>query len=181
MTRHAANAFPAEPRDAALPAAGTRHRSRGSGPSRARRPAGFTLAELVVVLLLLGVMAAVVVPALRAPAPDSAPEAARRIAAVLESARNAAVDRGVAVAVRFTAATGEYVVATAPWLDRAPETLGTGRLVLSPGATLHVVGRATTVFDPLRRARGGSIIVRNGEERYEVSVDHWTGDARIRR
>src|SRR5688572_6189154 len=72
---------------------------------RWRGRSGFTLVEIVVVLIMLGIAAAVAVPAFRPPAERSAGAAARALRELYADARNQAARRGVAVVVELTTAT----------------------------------------------------------------------------
>lgn len=73
---------------------------------------GFTLVELMVVLALLGIMAAVGAPALLGAIPGMrVGGAAREVLADLRLARTMAVEKGTPVVVQFDAASGSYVVA----------------------------------------------------------------------
>ena len=71
---------------------------------------GFTLAELVVVLVILSVVAATVMPALRASAPDGLSIGAAEVSRLLLSAERAALEAGVPVRLTVNPTTRAYVV-----------------------------------------------------------------------
>ncbi|HEX6941023.1 MAG TPA: GspH/FimT family pseudopilin [Longimicrobiales bacterium] len=145
-------------------------------------PAGFTLLEAVVVLVIIGVVAAVSAPALRSPGGDGAAAAARALAAALREARNLAAERGRAVAFHLDPRTGRYAAVTVPAPFEAPDTLRSGRLAAASGAAvLRCDAPCVLTFDPLRRGRGGPIGVVQGDERYEVTADAWSSTIHVRR
>lgn len=153
---------------------------RGSAPARAGSRSGFTLMEIVVVLMMLGVAAAVAVPAFRPPAERSAGAAARALREVYADARNQAARRGVAVVVEIRTATGEWRLAADPDDGTAPRTLEAGTLPLPAEGRLSGGrdGTARAAFSPLGRARADGVVISHGEVRHEVWVDGWTGAAR---
>ncbi|HEU4455789.1 MAG TPA: GspH/FimT family protein [Longimicrobium sp.] len=154
------------------------------GPRRRRWRAGsrsgFTLVEIVVVLMMLAIAAAVAVPAFRPPAERSAGAAARALRELYADARNQAARRGVAVVVELTTATGEWRLAADPEDGTAPRTLAVGTLPLPAEGRLAGgrEGVARAAFSPLGRARADRVTITEGEVRHEVSVDGWTGAAR---
>lgn len=147
-----------------------------------RRPGGFTLIELVVVLMILGVAGAMVVPALAGK--RAAETTASELAAIYRAARDAAVDRAVVVTVALDLRSGRYEVFTDPAEGAAAQTIRTGTLGMSSGVRLRgesAAGWVVTSFDPFGRARGGWVEIADGEERYEVSTDPWTASVATRR
>ncbi|MDQ3674410.1 MAG: prepilin-type N-terminal cleavage/methylation domain-containing protein [Gemmatimonadota bacterium] len=109
---------------------------RDSSSSPRRR--GFTLVEILVVLILMGLMAGLVAPAV---IPPRAPEDPTfRLRELLRSSRNAAVKRGEVVRLSLHP-TGEWEVvgmASAP-----PDVIEDGRLEVVTGL------RMTLLFSPL--------------------------------
>lgn len=146
-----------------------------------RRRLGFTLIELVVVLMIVGIAGAMVVPAFAGR--RDAETAASELAAIYRAAREAAADRAVVVTVTVDLRSGRYEVVTDPAERAAAQTLRTGTLRMSAGVRLGDAGAgwAVTSFDPFGRARGRSVLVRDGEELYEVSADPWTANVEARR
>lgn len=133
-------------------------------------------------MAMIGIIAAVAVPALRTGRGDDAGSVARALAAALRDARNAAAERGRTVAFHLDARTGEYAVVTVPAPFEAPDTVGIGRIPLGGGAATVRCGRARCVvtFDPVRRVRGAPIEVVDDEQRYEVTTDAWNANVRVR-
>lgn len=130
---------------------------------------GLTLIELVVALALLGLLAAVAVPAIRSAASDL-PATANALAEVLERARALAVDRATVVHVGVDVTAGRYAV-------RGVGIADDGRLALPPGVRLGGgrAGRAVAAFGPLGQARCDPVEVARGAERMQVRCDPWSG------
>lgn len=143
-----------------------------------RSRGGFTLVEVVTVVLVLGIAAAVAFPALRPPRERSAGAAAEALREVYAGARAAAAARGVQVLVVLETATDSFAVFAEP-VGGAREVLRAGQLPLPPDGSLlgGREGRAHARFTPLGRARADRVVLVHGDERYEVRVDPWTGDA----
>lgn len=137
--------------------------------------AGFTVAELAAVLLVIGVGAAVAVPALRTPREEGAGAAAAALREVYAGARGASALRGVPVAVEVDAA-GAFAM-YAELADGARDTLREGRLPLGPDGVVRggTEGAARARFTPLGRARADRAEVVAGGASAVVEVDPWTG------
>jgi type II secretion system protein H len=140
------------------------------------RRLGFTLAEVVVVMLILGLTAAVVAPAMRSTPYDRLATAADELVRVLERARRSAAELASPVRltldprsgrVRMEAIDGDTVIGIE---DRAL-SLGPARL------ELDLADRALT-FDPLGGATPGSLRLRFGSAVQVIAVERWTGAAR---
>ncbi len=71
-------------------------------PNRAR-PQGFTLLEIMIVIVIIGVSLALAIPSLRSDESETLRQESARVMALLESARDDAVFGGRAVAVRLRA------------------------------------------------------------------------------
>jgi general secretion pathway protein H len=99
---------------------------------RRPRPGGFTLLELLVVLLIAGLLVALTPPLISAAVPGMrAQTAARSLAATLRDARFAAISRGAEVDVRFDLEGRRYAVAGAR-AESLPR--GIGIRLQGPGA-----------------------------------------------
>lgn len=144
--------------------------------------AGLTLVEILVVLLILGVTAAVAAPGLARLTGSDAERAARRLGAVYRRARDAATVHTTTAAVRVDFATASYLATLERGPALAPDTLDAGILPLG-AARLEGGrgGRAVATFDPLGRAWSDSLAVIEGDARYDVTVDLWTAEIGIRR
>lgn len=144
---------------------------------------GFSLIELVVVLSILGVAAAVVVPAFTGFVGGGAEEAVRELVSAYRTARDAAVRRGVPATVTIELSTGNYWAVSEPLSGGHPDTLRVGALPLGQGTRLlgGRQGWAVTAFDPLARARGVPVFISDGEKVYEVEVDARTAEIDARR
>jgi prepilin-type N-terminal cleavage/methylation domain-containing protein len=159
-------------------------RRRRPGDRSLARPghrAGLTLVELMVVLLLLGVMAAAVAPAIARQDRTGAGPALKVMEAVLAGAREHAVARAITVTAEIELASGAYVVVATPQAADPADTLATGLLPLGDAAIFDGPPgeRATFVFDPLGRARGPDLVVREYGDRHELRIDPWTGKTRL--
>jgi prepilin-type N-terminal cleavage/methylation domain-containing protein len=177
-------AQPPAPRDEPAPAGSAPAPARRSPRRRGRRRMagnreGFTLPELLTVIVVLGIAAAAAIPALRPPAERSAGAAADALRRLYADARGDAAGRGVPVVVELETAGGTFVVRTAPEEGDA-DTLRRGALPLPPEARLlgGRGGLARAAFDATGRARADLVTVVHGEVRHAVRVDPWTGAAR---
>lgn len=147
-------------------------KERWPGPALVAR-AGFTLLEIVIVLILMGITGAVVLPALlRAATPNSADTMAAPLVQLLQSAQRAATARDVAVTVTLDPVTAAYRAEA----DGADSALAAGVLPLA--ATVRLTAdsvRARFLFWPDGSAYGDSLMVRNGATTVVVRVDPWNG------
>lgn len=145
---------------------------------RARPDAGFTLVEIMTVMLVMGIAAAVAVPALRPSDEQSAGAAAETLRAVYGEARAASARRGEPVRVELETATDSFAIIAEPE-GGARRVLRAGRLPLPEDASIAGGrdGRARARFTPLGRARADRVTLIHGAERRVVEVDEWTGDA----
>jgi general secretion pathway protein H len=136
---------------------------------------GFTLVEVVVVLVILAVTAAAVAPALLSPAPRGPEAAAAEVVRLLSSARRLAVDRAQPVSLALNPTAGTWRAVAEP----AGDSLGAGTLALPEGVTLTAEGPARFVFHPMGGATGGWLTLSDGARTARVQVDRWTGEARV--
>lgn len=145
------------------------------------RDGGFTLLELVIVVLLLGMAAGVAVPALsRLDMDDPVAGAVRDVERLLSRARLTAAERAVSVRVVVDVATARYEATASSHTGRdivLPFAQGT--LDLPMGVALAATRPlAVFTFDPLGPAAGDTVRVVGPSGEVRVVVDPWTGEAR---
>jgi prepilin-type N-terminal cleavage/methylation domain-containing protein len=161
--------------------------------------AGFTLVELVVVMLIIAVATAVAVPALLPPPEaDDVTDAVARIDALFRAARDSAVRGGAPLLVTIDSATGavwvladrhvepEDAASPRPGALRAQGRLqrtagdaaaGTS-LELRPSVRLELnSARARFLFSPAGASFGDTLVVRSGAHARSVRLDPWSGNA----
>lgn len=134
--------------------------------------------EVMAVVLVMGIVAAVAVPALRPPREQSAGAAAEALRRVYAEARSESAARGIPVVVVLETATDSFAVFAEPE-PGVRQVLRAGRLPLPPeGSVLGGrEGRAHARFTPVGRARADRVTLVDGDHRLEVRVDAWTGEA----
>ena len=149
---------------------------------RSRLRPGFTLVELLVALVIIGMIATVAVPALRARG-GSTTDAAKELASIYETTREIAITRRRGAVAEIDLARGSYRVLTEHEAGRPSDTLRRGTLALPGDARVSSRsargGRARMNFDPLGRAHGDDVVLVDGKGRYQVVADPWTGSARV--
>lgn len=148
----------------------------------ARTRCGFTLIELIVVLMILGVVASVVAPALRGVDRTAPRDAAESLAAALAKAGGLAVRSSGRVLLHLELSSGAYTI-VGQSMRSGRDTAIAGMLRVSGGARLSggQDGWATLTFDALGRASGRPIVLERGEDRWAVAVDPWTAVVDVRR
>ena len=120
------------------------------------RTGGYTLLEVIVVLILLSIAAAVVAPSLLSPSPDQASS----LRAIISNAREAAVRRGEMVRLHIDRSGAWQAIAegSAPgerlMVGQLSDTRGAADLLFSPLGTCApspetLVAPAFAEFDPL--------------------------------
>lgn len=138
---------------------------------------GFTLVEMMVVILILAIVSAVTIPAFRWSTDDKLANAAGVITNLMQRSRQTAVERGQSVALVVDAEHARYwaVVQTT---GNADSVVSYGAIDMSPGATLTSdAPRSRYVFDPSGSASGPPLVVKVDSRATVVTLDRWTGDA----
>ncbi|HET6229763.1 MAG TPA: type II secretion system protein [Longimicrobiaceae bacterium] len=138
---------------------------------------GFTLLEMMVVLVMMGIAAAVAAPALRPPAARTVPAAVDSLVRVLARARASAARRGGRVRVEVR--DGAFAVLSDDD-EEAADTLASGTLPLPADGRVSAGtgGAASVMFDAVGRARADRIFVAGPDARVAVVLDPWSGSAR---
>lgn len=143
---------------------------------------GFTLVETITVLVILGVAAAAVVPALDALLRPGPRAAAEELAGAYRSARAAAASRAATATVTLDPRSGAWRVFVGS-ASGADDVLAGGNL-LTDRADTRVVApagdRLVARFDARSRARAPTVVFERAGERFTVHVDPWTGAVRLR-
>lgn len=148
----------------------------GSRRASHHRKHGFTLVEISVSLLLIGIATAVVAPAVRqASSPSEA--VVSEVRSVLERARGKAAVHGRAVEVRLDFPTGEYTMIMAGAGEASEYPLERGRLHGIRGfrrdgpSGQHLVLR----FSPLGDASAEGMGFESIPGTVTITLDRWTG------
>ena len=152
---------------------------------------GFTLVELLVVIILIGIAAAVVVPRMAQSSDVQVISAARILAADLQYAQNLAISSQKAVTVEFDAAADSYQITSEGALLQHPitkedyKTAYTGSQGFSQVEIVKATfgGKTWVRFDELgtpvdefgNASAGGKAQLKAGTFIYEVSVATVTG------
>lgn len=156
-------------------------------PSRQPKPtsrAGFTLAELVIVVLIIGILAAVTAPKFADTLHGTRAEAAaKRIKVDLGYVRQAAISQSSALTVSFTSVSDGYSIPGLPDLNHPSKPYAVALNSPPYNAVLISValgGDENVQFDRFGRPdSGGVITVESGGYQKTVTIDPETGKAFI--
>ncbi|MBN1347651.1 MAG: GspH/FimT family protein [Phycisphaerae bacterium] len=152
---------------------------KASGP-RASRPACFTLIELVLVVVLVGILAAVGVGVFGGSvAHHQASGAQQRIDADLMLARQRAMTTGANQPVRFAATSDRYALTGVPNPDKPGSDYTTDLSALPYEADIVSVdlgGDSEIIFDAYGTPdSGGTIVIRVGDRQITLTVSAENG------
>jgi len=142
-----------------------------------RRPAGFTLLELLIVLAILGLTAGMAVPMFAQAMPDiQARAAARDVAAMMRAARSLAItgNREVAVAVDLDRRTVDLA-------GERSEAIAKGIALDLYTAEEELIGRRAgrIRFYPDGTSTGGRVRLSTATRTYDVRVDWISGGVTV--
>ena len=138
---------------------------------------GFTLLEMLIVIVIVAIVSAVTVPAFRATPDDEITASAKSLTTLMQRSRQTAVERGETVSLVVDADNARYW-ATIVNPGSPDSVVSYGTLELASGATLSAdAARTRYVFAPTGSATGSPIVVRLESRAAVVTLDQWTGDA----
>jgi type II secretion system protein H len=139
---------------------------------------GFTLVEMLIVIVILAIVSAVTVPALRANPDDELTTSANAVTNLMQRSRQTAVERGQTVTLVVDVENARYW-ATIVSTGEPDSVVAYGPIELASGATITAdKSRARYVFAPSGAASGGPIQVRMDSRAAVITLNQWTGDAR---
>ena len=145
---------------------------------RRRRSGGFTLVELLVVLVIAALLISVIPPLFSAAIPGvQLKGAARELAAALRYARGRAVARQETSAVTLDVEARQYRVSGRGQSFSLPKNL---ELELFAARSEQTGGSAAGIrFYPDGSSTGGRVTLSAGERAYKVDVDWLTGRVKV--
>ena len=151
-----------------------------SGKTTSR--AGFTLLDLVITVMIMGVLASVAAPKFAAALHRSRVDAAaKRIKVDLRYARQRAISDSTSIAITFTPGTASYSIPNLADLDRPGQTYAVSLDAAPYQVTLvsaDLGGDTSVQFDHFGKPdSGGTITVASGSYQQTVTLDPETGEA----
>ena len=144
-----------------------------------RRRSGFTLLEMVLVLLIMGIVFAMVIPSIGSLGHD--PEEGmswKELATLLRSSRVLALENAVTVKLVLDPETGYYQIDSTG--ARGAGSVMSGQLTVGMNADLRSdSARARFAFRPDGSAFGDSLILSSSGYVTKISLDPFTGEVKI--
>jgi Tfp pilus assembly protein FimT len=133
---------------------------------------------MLIVIVILAIVSAVTVPALRSSPDDEITTSAKALTTLMQRSRQTAVERGQTVSLVVDAENARYW-ATIMSPGNPDSVVSYGTIDLAPGATLSAdESRSRYVFAPSGGATGSPLVVRLDSRAAVITLDQWTGDAR---
>lgn len=145
----------------------------GTPPARARA-AGFTLLEMLVVLMIMGLVAALTIPTFGTGVSSTALKgAARDVAAGLRLARGQAITQRAEAALELDVAARSFRVPPDPRVHSLPSGIELKLFTAQRDLVNDQVGAVR--FYPDGGSNGGRITLAAGDRKFDVDVDWLTG------
>lgn len=152
--------------------------SAGSKPARGSRSAGFTLIELIVVLVIAAGILAVAPPLISRALPGvELSSTARELASALRFARNRAVSRRSEAVLTIDVEQKSYTLSGRPKARRIPDHVDLSLTTAQAAGESDDVGSFR--FFSSGGSTGGRIELASGGRSYRIDVDWLTGRVRI--
>lgn len=153
-------------------------------PATSDRRPGFTLVEILVVVVILGIAAAMVVPRIGGTGDQQVAAAARTLLCDLQYAQNEAIVSQQNVTITFDTVSGSYLLSNAngtlqhpvtkkPYQVCYSQTRGFEKVLL---AGVSFSGAQTVTFDPLGApSSGGQVFLTADGRTWRITVASVTG------
>ena len=152
--------------------------SAGSDFTRKRRAAGFTLIELIIVLVIGAAVVAVAPPLIAKALPGvELRAAAREVASSLRYARNRAVSQRTETTLSLDVEEKIYRLSGSPKIYRLPKRVEFSLTTAQAAGESDDVGSIR--FFPGGGSTGGRIVMGIESRRYSIDVDWLTGRIRV--
>lgn len=146
---------------------------RPTSPTGSRNHAGYTLAELLVVLAIIGAVASLAIPMVTRLAGPRLDAQAEAVGAVLREARSRAIGENRAFVVTIDTAGGTVTGAGGRTVVNVPPEVSVGLVAASTEQVDSTTGRIR--FMPDGSASGGAIVLERDGLRTVVEVDWFDG------
>lgn len=150
----------------------------GGHLDRGKRCRGFSLLEILLVLVVLAIAAALVLPALVQPSGTQLRTAAGSFAAGLRRARNDAVSSHREVLLSVNLDDKAFVIGSSQRRQYVPEQISLS--VFTARSEVLDERNAAIRFFPDGSSTGGRIDLKSGDRGYHIDVDWLTGQVRVR-